>query len=152
MSWPVVRRTVVVTVEQNSDLYAVMIPAAEIIRFYYATSTRAITHPRMRLAGKDGSDDFGCGGAHGFAPVNQAQRRPLDMRPMALWHVLRNDRVAVGRRTAPVRGNALARKVKILERGEYKERMMVRLHEKHPSGAAVGVRDRDGESAASASE
>jgi hypothetical protein len=45
-----------------------------------------------------------------------------------------------------------ARKVKILERAEEQERMMVRLHEKYPSGAPVGVRDRDGESAASASE
>jgi hypothetical protein len=44
------------------------------------------------------------------------------------------------------------RKVKILERAEDKERMMVRSHEEHPSGAPVGVRDRDGELAASASE
>jgi hypothetical protein len=40
VSWPVVRRTLVATVEQNGDPYAVMIPTAEIIRFYYATSTR----------------------------------------------------------------------------------------------------------------
>ena len=39
-SWPAVRRTLVATVEQNGDPYAVMIPTAEIIRFYYATSTR----------------------------------------------------------------------------------------------------------------
>jgi hypothetical protein len=40
VSWPAVRRTLVATVEQNGDPYAVMIPTAEIIRFYYATSTR----------------------------------------------------------------------------------------------------------------
>ena len=40
VSWPTVRRTLVATVEQNGDPYAVMIPTAEIIRFYYATSTR----------------------------------------------------------------------------------------------------------------
>jgi hypothetical protein len=40
VSWPAVRRTLVATVEQNGDPYAVMIPTAEVIRFYYATSTR----------------------------------------------------------------------------------------------------------------
>jgi len=40
VSWPAVRRTLLVAVEQNGDPYAVMIPTAEIIRFYYATSTR----------------------------------------------------------------------------------------------------------------
>jgi hypothetical protein len=44
------------------------------------------------------------------------------------------------------------RSVKKLERAECKERMMVRLHEEHPSGASVSVRDRDGKSAASAAE
>src|SRR6476646_697618 len=62
----------------------------------------------MRLAGEDGADDFGCGGAHGFAPVNQARRSPLDVCPMALRHVLGNSRVTVGSRTVGVRGNALA--------------------------------------------
>jgi hypothetical protein len=40
VSWPDVRRTLVVALEQNGDPYAVMIPTAEIIRFYYAPSTR----------------------------------------------------------------------------------------------------------------
>jgi len=40
VSWPVVRRSLLVAIEQNGDPYAVMIPTAEIIRFYYATSTR----------------------------------------------------------------------------------------------------------------
>ena len=40
VSWPVVRPTLVATVQQNGDPYAVIIPTAEIIRFYYATSTR----------------------------------------------------------------------------------------------------------------
>jgi hypothetical protein len=44
------------------------------------------------------------------------------------------------------------RSVKKLERAEDKERMMVRLHEEHASGAFVSVRDRDGESAAFAAE
>jgi hypothetical protein len=44
------------------------------------------------------------------------------------------------------------RTVKKLERAEDKERMMVRFDEKDPSGASVSVRDRDGESAASAAE
>jgi hypothetical protein len=42
--------------------------------------------------------------------------------------------------------------VKKLERTEGKERMMVRFDEEEPSGAPVSVRDRDGESAASAAE
>src|SRR6476646_644667 len=62
----------------------------------------------MRLAGNDGADDFGCGGAYGFAPMNQARRRPLDMRPMALRHVFRNGGMAVSCRAADVRGDALA--------------------------------------------
>jgi hypothetical protein len=41
---------------------------------------------------------------------------------------------------------------KKLERAEDKERMMVRFDEEDPSGAPVSVRDRDGESAASAAE
>jgi hypothetical protein len=45
-----------------------------------------------------------------------------------------------------------ARAVKKLERAEDKERMMVRFDEEDPSGAPVSVRDRDGESAASAAE
>jgi hypothetical protein len=42
--------------------------------------------------------------------------------------------------------------VKKLERAEDKEHMMVRFDEEEPSGAAVSVRDRDVESAASAAE
>jgi hypothetical protein len=38
--WPHVRRTLLVTVEQGGDPYAVMVPTAELIRFYYAPSTR----------------------------------------------------------------------------------------------------------------
>src|SRR5271166_4493131 len=40
VSWPDVRRTLLVAVEQDGDPYAVMIPTPEIIRFYYAPSTR----------------------------------------------------------------------------------------------------------------
>jgi hypothetical protein len=40
VSWPDVRRTLVVALELNGDPYTVMIPAAEIIRFYYPPSTR----------------------------------------------------------------------------------------------------------------
>ena len=40
VSWPDVRRTILVAVEQDGDPYAVMIPTPEIIRFYYAPSTR----------------------------------------------------------------------------------------------------------------
>jgi len=40
VSWPDVRATLLVTVEQDGDPYAVIIPTAEIIRFYYAPSTR----------------------------------------------------------------------------------------------------------------
>jgi hypothetical protein len=39
-SWPYVRRTLVLAVEQAGDPYAVMVPTAELIRFYYAPSTR----------------------------------------------------------------------------------------------------------------
>jgi hypothetical protein len=39
-SWPHVRRTLLVAVEQDGDPYAVMVPTAELIRFYYAPSTR----------------------------------------------------------------------------------------------------------------
>jgi hypothetical protein len=39
-SWPHVRRTLLVGVEQDGDPYAVMVPTAELIRFYYAPSTR----------------------------------------------------------------------------------------------------------------
>jgi hypothetical protein len=39
-SWPNVRRTLLVAVEQDGDPYAVLVPTAEIIRFYYAPSTR----------------------------------------------------------------------------------------------------------------
>jgi hypothetical protein len=35
-SWPSVRRSLLVAVEQDGDPYAVMVPTAEIIRFYYA--------------------------------------------------------------------------------------------------------------------
>ena len=40
VSWPDVGATLLVTLEQDGDPYAVMIPTAEIIRFYYAPSTR----------------------------------------------------------------------------------------------------------------
>jgi hypothetical protein len=39
-SWPHVCRTLLAAVEQNGDRYAVMVPTAEIIRFYYGPSTR----------------------------------------------------------------------------------------------------------------
>jgi hypothetical protein len=39
-SWPHVRRTLLVALEQDGDPYAVLVPTAEIIRFYYAPSTR----------------------------------------------------------------------------------------------------------------
>jgi hypothetical protein len=39
-TWPSVRRSLLVAVEQDGDPYAVMVPTAEIIRFYYAPSTR----------------------------------------------------------------------------------------------------------------
>jgi hypothetical protein len=39
-SWPHVRRTLLVAMEQDGDPYAVMVPTAEIIRFYYGPSTR----------------------------------------------------------------------------------------------------------------
>jgi hypothetical protein len=39
-SWPYVRETVLVVQERDGDPFAVMIPTGEIIRFYYATSTR----------------------------------------------------------------------------------------------------------------
>src|ERR1700746_4020714 len=39
-SWPNVCRTLLVAVEQDGDPYAVMVPTAEIIRFYYGPSTR----------------------------------------------------------------------------------------------------------------
>ena len=38
-SWPHVRRTLLVALERDDDPYAVMVPTAEIIRFYYAPST-----------------------------------------------------------------------------------------------------------------
>ena len=47
---------------------------------------------------------------------------------------------------------SLARTVNKLERTEAKEHMMVRSDEEDPSGAPVSVRDRDGESAASATQ
>ena len=39
-SWPHVRETLLMIQEQDGDPFAVMIPTAEIIRFYYAPSTR----------------------------------------------------------------------------------------------------------------
>jgi hypothetical protein len=39
-SWPYVRRTLLMAAEQDGDPYAVLVPTAEIIRFYYAPSTR----------------------------------------------------------------------------------------------------------------
>jgi hypothetical protein len=39
-SWRDVQRTLLMAVEQGGDPYAVMVPTAEIIRFYYAPSTR----------------------------------------------------------------------------------------------------------------
>jgi len=53
-------------------------------------------------------------------------------------------------RGAPI--NGAARTVKKLERAEENEHMMVRFDEEEPSGAPVSVRDRDGQSAASAAE
>ncbi len=40
VSWPDVRRTLLVAVEQKGDPYAVMIPTLEVICFCYAPSTR----------------------------------------------------------------------------------------------------------------
>ena len=40
VSWPDVRRTLVVAVEKDGDPFATLVPTAEIIRFYYAPSTR----------------------------------------------------------------------------------------------------------------
>jgi hypothetical protein len=39
-SWPHVRETLLVVQEQDGDPFALMVPTAEIIRFYYASSTR----------------------------------------------------------------------------------------------------------------
>jgi hypothetical protein len=39
-SWRYVRRTLLVAVEEDGDPYGLMVPTAEIIRFYYARSTR----------------------------------------------------------------------------------------------------------------
>ena len=39
-SWPHVRETLLVVQEQDCDPFAVMIPTAEIVRFYYAPSMR----------------------------------------------------------------------------------------------------------------
>jgi hypothetical protein len=39
VSWPDVRQTLLVALEQSGDPYAAMIPTPEIIRFYYAPST-----------------------------------------------------------------------------------------------------------------
>jgi len=39
-SWPHVRETLLVIQEQDGDPFAVMMPTTEIIRFYYAPSTR----------------------------------------------------------------------------------------------------------------
>ena len=39
-SWPHVRETLLMIQEQDGDPFAVMIPMAEIVRFYYALSTR----------------------------------------------------------------------------------------------------------------
>jgi hypothetical protein len=39
-SWPHVRGNLLVALEQDGDPFAVMVPTAEIIRFYYAPSTR----------------------------------------------------------------------------------------------------------------
>jgi hypothetical protein len=40
VSWRHVRRTLLIAVEQGGDPFAVMVPTAELIRFYYAPSTR----------------------------------------------------------------------------------------------------------------
>ena len=39
-SWPHVRETLLVAIEQDGDPFGVLVPTAEIIRFYYASSTR----------------------------------------------------------------------------------------------------------------
>jgi hypothetical protein len=39
-SWPHVRETLLMVQEQDGDPFALMVPTAEIIRFYYASSTR----------------------------------------------------------------------------------------------------------------
>ena len=39
-SWSHVRRTLLIALEHDGDPYAVMVPTAEIIRFYYGPSTR----------------------------------------------------------------------------------------------------------------
>src|SRR5215469_15240746 len=39
-SWPHVRETLLVVEEQDGDPFALMVPTAEIIRFYYASSMR----------------------------------------------------------------------------------------------------------------
>jgi hypothetical protein len=44
-SWPHVRETLLVIQEQDGDPFAVMMPTTEIIRFYYAPSTRLAQAP-----------------------------------------------------------------------------------------------------------
>ena len=44
-SWPHVRETLLVIQEQDGDPFAVMMPTTEIIRFYYAPSTRRFAAP-----------------------------------------------------------------------------------------------------------
>jgi hypothetical protein len=67
VSRPDVRRTLLVAVEQDGDPYAVMIPTPEIIRFYYAPSTRLAqaifwgnTMRRSMPSGVVGSDRTTC--------------------------------------------------------------------------------------------
>src|ERR1700757_2904737 len=48
-SWPNVCRTLLVAVEQDGDPYAVMVPTAEIIRFYYGPSTPSNSTARKQF-------------------------------------------------------------------------------------------------------
>ncbi len=79
----------------------------------------AIAHLGMRLAFEDRADHLRGGLAHGFGPVNQPRRRPLQMRLMALGHVLLNRGVPVSRGAAQMRGDALAEwKISTVRGGE----------------------------------
>jgi hypothetical protein len=84
-------------------------------------------------------------------------RRPPNQTWRTVLHNHVGQIVSTGRvdwRHCPV-GSAyplLPRIVKKLERAEEKEHMMVRFDEEDPSGAPARIRNRDGESAASAAE
>src|SRR4051794_30401929 len=62
----------------------------------------------MRLAGEDDADHFSGRRAHGFTPVNQPRRGPLQVRLMALGHVLMNGGVPISRRAAGMATDSLA--------------------------------------------